>query len=261
MLMHMLDAGRPRRRARDDVYGGTFRIFDKVFKRQGLELLLRGPVQAGELRGGASRPKTKMVWVETPTNPMLKLIDLARVAEVAKKREHHLGLRQHLHDAVLPAAAGAGLRRRRALDDEVPQRPQRRGRRLRRAPATTTSRRRCTSCRTRWAAVPGPMDSFLVLRGVKTLHVRMERHAQNAMKVAEFLAAHPKVQQGHLPGPREPPAARAGAQADEGLRRHDDLRHQGRAGGGAHVPQDGEGLRLRRVARRAWSRSSSTRRS
>ncbi|HEX8539774.1 MAG TPA: aminotransferase class I/II-fold pyridoxal phosphate-dependent enzyme, partial [Cystobacter sp.] len=84
MLMHLLNAG-DHVVVSDDVYGGTFRIFDKVFRRHGLEFTY-ADLSRPETFEAAITPKTKMVWVESPTNPMLKLIDLPRIAETAKKR-------------------------------------------------------------------------------------------------------------------------------------------------------------------------------
>src|SRR5262245_56730349 len=84
MIMHLLDAG-DHVVCSDDVYGGTFRLFDKVFKRQGLSFSFVDLSQPGSFEA-ALTPKTRMVWLETPTNPTLKLIDMARIAEVAKRR-------------------------------------------------------------------------------------------------------------------------------------------------------------------------------
>ena len=99
-LMHLLDHG-DHVVVGDDVYGGTFRIFDKVWKRRGS----RSPSSISPTSRASSddQPKTKMLWLETPTNPMLKLFDIERLA-VAPRGDHH-GRRQHLHVAVLPAAA------------------------------------------------------------------------------------------------------------------------------------------------------------
>src|SRR5919205_566137 len=85
MLMHLLDAG-DHVVCSDDVYGGTFRLFDKVFKRQGLTFSFVDLSKLENLEP-AITPKTKMVWVETPTNPMLKLVDLAGVAEICRRRK------------------------------------------------------------------------------------------------------------------------------------------------------------------------------
>ena len=127
--------------------------------------------------------------------------------------------RQHVRLAVPAAAARARRGRRRALDDEVHGRALRRG-------------RRCAGARRRRAGRAGglpperdgrgrrPFDSWLVLRGIKTLGVRMDRHCANAERVVEVLAAHPRGHRGVLPGPARAPRARGRRQADEGVRRH-----------------------------------------
>ncbi len=197
MLMHLLEAG-DHVVVSDDVYGGTFRIFDKVFKRHGLSFSFVDLSNPDNFEK-AITPKTKMVWVESPTNPMLKLIDLPRIAETAKKR------------GILSVCDNTFM-------SPYFQRPLELG-----FDVVTHSTTKyinghsdvvggfaCTSkdelaqkmyfLQNAVGGVPGPMDSFLVLRGVKTLHVRMERHAQNAMKVAQFLATHPKVVKATYPG-------------------------------------------------------------
>jgi cystathionine gamma-lyase len=197
MLMHMLEAG-DHVVVSDDVYGGTFRIFDKVFKRHGLSFSFVD-LSKPETFEAAITPKTKMVWVESPTNPMLKLIDLARIAETAKKR----GIISVCDNTFMTPY----FQRPMELGFDV-------------VTHSTTKYINghsdvvggfvCTSneelaqkmyfLQNAVGGVPGAMDSFLVLRGVKTLGVRMERHAQNAMKVAQYLSTHPKVQKVTYPG-------------------------------------------------------------
>jgi cystathionine gamma-lyase len=197
MMMHLLNAG-DHVVVSDDVYGGTFRIFDKVFKRHGLEFSFVD-LSRPESFEAAITPKTKMVWVESPTNPMLKLIDLGRIAETAKKRgilavcdntfmtpyfqrPLELGFDVVVHSTTKyinghsDVVGGFVCTRDDALAE------------------------RMGFLQNAVGGVPGAMDCFLVLRGVKTLGVRMERHAQNALKVAEFLAAHPKVRKATYPG-------------------------------------------------------------
>ncbi len=196
-LMHMLEAG-DHVVCSDDVYGGTFRIFDKVFKRHGITFSW---VDMSDLANveKAITPKTKMMWVESPTNPMLKLVDLARAAELAKKhklisvcdntfmtpyfqRPLDFGFDVVTHSTTKylnghsDCVGGFVCTNDQALADKM------------------------YFLQNAVGGVPGPMDSFLVLRGVKTLHVRMERHAQNAMKLAEFLQKHPKVAKVTYPG-------------------------------------------------------------
>ena len=197
MLMHLLNAG-DHVVVSDDVYGGTFRIFDKVFRRHGLEFTY-ADLSRPETFEAAITPKTKMVWVESPTNPMLKLIDLARIAETAKKRgvvsvcdntfmtpyfqrplELGFDVVTHSTTKYLNGHSDVVGGFVCTSDDELAQ--------------------RMGFLQNAVGGVPGPMDCFLVLRGVKTLGVRMERHAQNAHKVAEFLVKHPKVSKATYPG-------------------------------------------------------------
>ena len=173
---------------------------------------LRRPRRASRRRSGR---ETRLIWVETPTNPLLKLADLAAVAALARAARHPHRRRQHLRQPLRPAAAGARLRHRRALDDQVPERPLRHGRRR----ASWSARTRSSptawpSCRTPSAPSPGPFDSFLALRGLKTLALRMERHCANALAIAAAgWRRHPRSQRVHLSRPRQPSAARARAGA------------------------------------------------
>jgi cystathionine gamma-lyase len=202
MVMHLLEAG-DHVVCSDDVYGGTFRIFDKVFKRQGLSFSFVDLSNPDSLEP-AITPKTKLIWVESPTNPMLKLIDLQRVAEVAKKRglisvcdntfmtpffqrPLELGFDVVVHSTTKylnghsDCVGGFAGTSRKDLAD------------------------RMYFLQNAVGGVPSPMDSFLVLRGVKTLHLRMPRHQENAMKLAELLGGHPKVAKVTYPGLRSHP--------------------------------------------------------
>ena len=197
MLMHMLESG-DHVVVSDDVYGGTFRIFDKVFKRHGLSFSFVD-LSKPETFEAAITPKTKMVWVESPTNPMLKLIDLARVAETAKKRgiisvcdnTFMTPYFQRPMDLGFDVVTHSTTKYINGHSDVV-------------GGFVCTSNEELAQkmyfLQNAVGGVPGPMDSFLVLRGVKTLGVRMERHAQNAMKLAQWLSSHPKVQKVTYPG-------------------------------------------------------------
>jgi len=202
MMMHMLDAG-DHIVCSDDVYGGTFRIFDKVFRRQGLTFSFVDMTQPANLEA-AITPKTKMVWVESPTNPMLKLVDLARVAEIARKRNLisvcdntfmtpyfqkplELGFDFVVHSTTKyinghsDCVGGFAATSNKELAD------------------------RMYFLQNAVGGVPSPMDSFLVLRGVKTLHVRMQRHAENSAKIAEFLGGQRRVKKVTYPGLKSHP--------------------------------------------------------
>jgi cystathionine gamma-lyase len=196
-VLHLLDAG-DHVISCDDIYGGTFRLLDKVFARQGIAytlLDLRDPQRLRE----ALRTSTKLVWVETPTNPLLRLVDIERVCEIAH-------------------AAGAIVAVDNTFATPYLQRPLDRGADLVVHSTTKylgghsdvvggaivtrseTLRDRLAFLQNAVGAVPAPLDCFLTLRGTKTLHVRMDRHCENAARVAEMLAAHPKVERAIYPG-------------------------------------------------------------
>lgn len=186
--------------ASNDVYGGTFRLFDKQYKKYGIEFSYAELTDLDEVRAGL-RPNTKWVWIETPTNPRLKVVDIQAVSEIAHKHNPAIKvvvdntfatpyLQQPLvlgADVVMHSTTkyigghsdvvgGAVLLNDQALYEQL------------------------KFLQNAAGAVPGPMDCFLVLRGVKTLAVRMERHAENALAVAQFLADHPKVAEVIYPG-------------------------------------------------------------
>ncbi len=185
--------------ASDDMYGGTFRLFDKVFRRLGLEFSYVDPVDGGAAVEAAMRPNTKLVWVETPTNPMLKLCDIAQVADVCKKRKVWLAVDNTFMTPYnqQPLALGADIVAHSMTkylnghsdvvggvlvtnDDAIHE--------------------QLAFLQNAVGAVISPMDSFLVLRGTKTLHVRMDRHEQNAHALAEWLAGHDQVERVIYPG-------------------------------------------------------------
>ena len=196
-LMHLLDQG-DHVVVSDDVYGGTFRLFDKVFRRQGLTFSFVDMAQPKNIEE-AICPRTRMIWVETPTNPMLKLVDLGQAAEIAKKR----GLISVCDNTFMPpyfqrplehgidVVTHSTTKYLNGHSDVV-------GGFL--ATSRTEIAQRIAFLQNAVGGVPGPMDCFLVLRGLKTLSVRMERHAENAAKVVDFLTSHPKVSKVTWPG-------------------------------------------------------------
>ncbi len=141
--------------AGDDIYGGTFRLFDKIFRRLGLTFTY---VDARDVRAVAAAitARTRLCWVETPTNPLLHLADIRAVGPRLRRARRPARRRQHLHDAVLPAPARARRRPRRPLDDQVPERPLRRRRRRHHRPRSGAARRASPFSRTRWAAASRP---------------------------------------------------------------------------------------------------------
>ncbi|MGC4113783.1 MAG: cystathionine gamma-synthase [Myxococcales bacterium] len=197
MLMHLLDSG-DHVVCSDDVYGGTFRIFDKVFKRAGLSFSFVDLTDLKNLEA-AITPKTKLVWVETPTNPMLKLVDLAGVSEICRRRKvisvcDNTFMTPYLQRPLelgIDVVTHSTTKYLNGHSDVVG------GFACTNDPALAE---RMYFLQNAVGGVPGPMDSFLVLRGVKTLPVRMDRHQENAARVAEFLLTHPKVEKVTWPG-------------------------------------------------------------
>ena len=183
----------------DDLYGGTFRLFDKVYRRMGFEFSYVDPLAGAAAVEAALRPTTRMVWVETPTNPMLKLADIAAVAEVCRKHGVLLAVDNTFMTPYnqQPLALGADLVCHSTTkylnghsdvvggavmvnDDALAE--------------------RLKFLQNAVGGVPSPMDSFLVLRGTKTLHVRMARHEENARAIADWLSRHPQVERVIYPG-------------------------------------------------------------
>jgi cystathionine gamma-lyase len=199
-ILHLLSAG-DHVVAGDDLYGGTYRQFERVFRQMGLEFTYVDPAAGPAAFAAAVRPKTKLVWVESPTNPMLKLCDLAGVSEAVKRvrndvlivvdntfmtpyfqRPLSLGADIVMHSMTKylnghsDVVAGIAVMNDRALRDKL------------------------QFLQNAIGAVPGPMDSFLVLRGTKTLHVRMQRHEENARAIAQWLSTHKDVERVIYPG-------------------------------------------------------------
>ncbi len=183
----------------DDLYGGTFRLFDKVFRRFGFEFTYVDPAAGAAAIEAAIRSQTKLVWIETPTNPMLKIIDIAAVAALCRARSVLLAVDNTFMTPFLqrPLELGADVvahsltKYLNGHSDVV-------GGAL--VFKDEALRKRVAFLQNAAGAVPSPMDSFLVLRGTKTLHVRMERHESNARMLAAWLDGHPQVERVFYPG-------------------------------------------------------------
>ena len=197
-VLELLDAG-SHVVALDDLYGGTRRLFERVRRRSAGLAFTYSPMQSRAELEAALRPETRLIWVETPSNPLLKLVDLAMVAEVARSRgilavadntfaspwvqrplEHGFSIVVHSatkylngHSDVVSGvvvSADADLSERlRFLQNSV-------------------------------GSIAGPFDAFLVTRGLKTLALRMREHCDNAAAIATWLERHPKVRRVHYPG-------------------------------------------------------------
>ena len=186
--------------ASDDLYGGTYRLFTRVRERSAGLAVTYADLRDRAALEAALRPETRMIWIETPSNPMLKLVDLAMVAAIGRQRgiltvadntfaspyvqrPLELGFDIAVHSATKylnghSDMVGGVV----AIGDDKDL-----GERL-------------AFLQNAVGAVAGPFDSFLALRGLKTLALRMERHCANALAIAEHLARHPKVARVHYPG-------------------------------------------------------------
>jgi cystathionine gamma-lyase len=182
----------------DDVYGGVSRHFNRILTRYGLTFTYVDSTQPDLVRE-AVRPQTRMLWIETPTNPLLKVTDLAAMKEIARANDLYFGIDSTFAtpvflrpfefgaDIVMHSTTkylsghnqligGVAITNRQDIHDEL------------------------KFVQKSIGAVPSPFDCWLCLLGLKTLHLRMQRHAQNAQRVAEFLENHPKVARVSYPG-------------------------------------------------------------
>jgi cystathionine gamma-synthase len=182
----------------NDAYGGTFRLFSKVMSRWGVEWSV-ADTQHPEAVRAAIRPNTKLVWVETPSNPLLGITDIAAIAHIAREAGARLVVDNTFASPYLqqPLALGADVvvysttKYMGGHSDVV-------------GGALVTDDAELGDDlayhQNAMGAVAGPFDAWLVMRGIKTLGVRMDRHSANATRVAEFLSEHPKVSQVLYPG-------------------------------------------------------------
>ncbi|WP_400076100.1 cystathionine gamma-synthase [Winogradskyella sp. R77965] len=182
----------------NDLYGGTYRLFTKIYERFGIKFHFVGMRNATNIEEFIT-PDTKLIWVETPTNPMMNIIDIVETSKIAKRHKILLAvdntfatpyLQQPLDlgaDIVMHSVTkylgghsdlvmGALVVKDKELAD------------------------RLFFIQNASGAVCGPQDSFLALRGIKTLHIRMQRHCENGKAVAEYLASHPKIENVYWPG-------------------------------------------------------------
>jgi len=197
-LLQMFDAG-THVIACDDLYGGTFRLFDKVYRRLGFDFSYVDPLDGAAAVEAAIKPTTKLVWIETPTNPMLKLVDIAAVAKVCKQHGVLLAVDNTFMTPYFqrPLELGADIvahsmtKYLNGHSDVV-------GGAL--IVKDDKLRAQLAFLQNAAGAVPSPMDSFLVMRGTKTLHIRMDRHESNARTLAAWLQSHPQVEKVIYPG-------------------------------------------------------------
>jgi cystathionine beta-lyase/cystathionine gamma-synthase len=175
----------------NDLYGGTYRLFTKVFEKFGIKFHYVNTQNASSLRQYVNE-KTKLFWIETPTNPLMNITDISAVASIAKEAKALLCVDNTFASPYLqnPLDLGADIVMHSATKylgghSDVIQ-----GCLMMN---DTALRDQLYFIQKSCGAVPGPQDCFLVLRGIKTLHVRMQRHCENGEKIAHFLRKHPKV--------------------------------------------------------------------
>ncbi len=182
----------------NDLYGGTYRLFTKIFEGFGIKFHFIGMENASKIEDYINE-NTKLIWVETPTNPMMNIIDIGAASKIAKKNKILLGVDNTFATPYLqlPLDLGADIVMHSATkylgghsdvvmgalvvkNEELAE--------------------RLYFIQNASGAICGPQDSFLVLRGIKTLHIRMQRHCENGKALAEYLKSHPKIENVYWPG-------------------------------------------------------------
>ncbi|MDZ4758108.1 MAG: cystathionine gamma-synthase [Bacteroidota bacterium] len=184
--------------ATDDLYGGSYRMFTKVFAKFGIKFHFVNMIDANNIKQYINA-NTKMLWVETPTNPTCQIIDIAACAAIAKEHNIYLAVDNTFASPYLqnPLEMGAHIVMHSVTKYLGGHSDVIMGALCVNDPVIYEQ---LSFIHNSCGAVPGPQDSFLVLRGIKTLHIRMERHCSNGKVVAEFLRNHPKVDKVYWPG-------------------------------------------------------------
>lgn len=187
----------------NDLYGGTYRLFKQIFEAYGIQFHFIGLDNTSDIEQLINK-NTKLIWVETPTNPMMQIVDIEAIAEISKKHDVLLAVDNTFATPYLqrPLDMGADIVMHSATkylgghSDVV-------------MGALVVKEKelaeRLYFIQNASGAVCGPQDSFLMLRGLKTLHVRMQRHCENGRKVAEYLSNHPKIEKVYWPGLEDHP--------------------------------------------------------
>ncbi len=182
----------------NDLYGGTYRLFTKIFEGFGVKFHF---VDMSDLRNVKAKvnANTKLIWAETPTNPLLRIIDIAGLAAIAQEQGCLLGVDNTFATPYLqnPLDLGADIVMHSVTKYLAGHSDVVMGALVVKDAALAE---RLAFIQNSSGATPGPQDCFLVLRGLKTLHLRMQRHCENGKAIAEWLARHPKVDQVHWPG-------------------------------------------------------------
>ena len=182
----------------DDLYGGSYRMFTKVFEKYGIKFHFVNMSDVNNVSKYVNG-KTKLIWVETPTNPTMQIVDIEACAKIAKEKNILLAVDNTFASPYLqnPLLLGADI-----VMHSVTKYLGGHSDVIMGALVVNDDKLHeqlyfiLNSC----GANPGPMDSFLVLRGIKTLHLRMERHCYNGRKIAEYLKTHPRIEKIYWPG-------------------------------------------------------------
>ncbi len=201
----------------DDVYGGTFRLFERVRRRSaGLDFSFVDLTDPAAFEA-AIRPNTRMVWVETPTNPMLKIVDLRAVSAIAKKHGLLMVADNTFASPILqrPLEHGADIVMHSATKYLNGHSDMVGGMAV--VGDNAELAETMAFLQNSVGAVQGPFDSFLALRGLKTLHLRMKAHCENAQALAEWLRTHPSIEQTIYPGLQDHPQHALAARQMDGF--------------------------------------------
>ena len=187
----------------DDLYGGSYRLFTKIFEDFGIRFHFVNMSDTKNIETLINE-NTSMIWVETPTNPMMNVIDIKAVSKLCKSSNIMLVVDNTFASPYLqqPIVLGADIVMHSATKYLAGHSDVILG------SLVTNDKNlaeRIGFIQNASGAVPGPMDSFLTLRGIKTLHVRMKRHCENAEQIAEYLQKHPKIEKVYWPGLEEHP--------------------------------------------------------
>lgn len=189
--------------AANDMYGGSYRLFTKVWERYGIKFKYIDTTDSANVKAAVTT-STRLIWVETPTNPLMNISDIASIAAIAKSANAWLCVDNTFASPYLqnPLDLGADIVMHSATKylgghSDVIQ-----GALMMNDPEL---REKLYFIQKSCGAVPGPMDCFLILRGIKTLHVRMKQHCENGEKIAHWLRSHPKVARVYWPGFEDSP--------------------------------------------------------
>jgi cystathionine beta-lyase len=182
----------------DDLYGGSYRLFKKIFEDFGLKFHFV-PMHNTEYIASKINKKTKLIWVETPTNPMMNIIDIKSIVNLVKGKDILVAVDNTFASSYIqqPLILGADIVMHSATKYLAGHSDVVLGALILNDPSLAE---KIGFIQNASGAICGPMDSFLTLRGIKTLHVRMQRHCENTSTIAHFLNSHPKIEKVYWPG-------------------------------------------------------------